>query len=57
MKNEYRDWIRVRNMRGGVLTMFARGWGLERKRRFLFWRESDQSLRVRVLERMESYAA
>lgn len=56
MKNMHSNWIRVRNMHGGVLTMYARGWGVERKRRFLFWRESDLCLRVRVLERMETYA-
>jgi len=47
--------IRLYNLHGHVLTMYARGWGIERRRRFLFLRESDRSLRARVAERMKVY--
>lgn len=53
MRNMHRKRIYLLNLEGATLTMYAHGWGVFRRRRFLFWRESDASLRGRTLERME----
>ena len=55
MKNMHRMKITLWNLEGYALTMYARGWDVQRRRRFIFWRESDSSLRARVYERTTAY--